>query len=638
MGVVWRGRDRVGGDVCAIKVLRPEFAADPGAVTRFVRERTALVKFHHPNVVTLRDMIVEGDCLALVMDFIEGGDLGSHRRNGGGTLPAAAALRLTAQVCDALAAAHAAGIVHRDLKPANVLLDGGEARLADFGIARVAGESPATTTGMVMGTVGFMSPEVIRGEAPGPACDVYAAGVMLYELLAGEQPFTGQAVAVMHGHLDVAPPRPSGMPDRTWALISACLRKDPAARPPAASVAVALRNPWLHREAMLYDQARPLPDGPYGVALRSPEGIPSGPLADSLPSGAFNPSGASSVPPSSGPVTASARLAAAAPSVSGAGPVPGAMAAASAAVAEAAARQRGGPPTDAGWGGVAQETEAGYLGAGAAGRPPAPGHRVSRRGPRQRGISPLWAATAIALVLAGGGATYLVAFSQAQGNAAGPPASRAAATSLGSAAPAGITSRPASRVASPGSPAHPGAPSGRPSATTTATRAQAPPAATQRPVTRAPTRTAAPPPEPSRPPAPTGPNLVADGSFTDSDLSAWNNYATGTVVVSGGAGGGNAAMMTGPTVGVSQIVTGLKPGQSYELTGWALSKTGGRTYIGAKNYDKTGDHSTATTFSSWTELPLTFTEGAGHTTVEIYCWQADAGTGYCSNISLRALG
>jgi hypothetical protein len=76
----------------------------------------------------------------------------------------------------------------------------------------------------------------------------------------------------------------------------------------------------------------------------------------------------------------------------------------------------------------------------------------------------------------------------------------------------------------------------------------------------------------------------------------------------------------------------------YELTGWAMSKDGGRTYIGAKNYDSTGDHSSATTNSSWSELPRTFTEGAGHTTVEIYCWQADAGVGYCSNISLRALG
>ena len=574
MGVVWRGRDRVAGDVCAIKVLRPELAADPGAVTRFVRERTALVKFRHPNVVTLRDMIVEGDCLALVMDFIEGGDLGSRRRNGGGTLPAVEALRLTAQVCDALAAAHAAGIVHRDLKPANVLLDAGQARLADFGIARVAGESPATTTGMVMGTIGFMSPEVIRGEAPGPACDVYAVGVTLHELLTGAQPFSGHAVAVMHSHLDVTPPRPGGMPDRMWALISACLRKDPAARPPAASVARALRDPGLHREAVLCDQARPLPPSP---------------------------------PPRSGPVRAPVRLAAVSPS--------------------------GGPPTDAGWAGVAQETDAGYLSAGAAGQPPAPGHRGSRRGPRRRGMSPRWAATGvIVLVAAGGGATYLVPLSQAQDKTAGPSVSPAVAASPGSAASAGITSQAAGRVASPSSPARASTPSRRPSARAAATGTQAPPAATQRPVTPAPTYTVAPPP------GPTGPNLVADGSFTDSDLSAWNNYVTGTVVVSGGVGGGNAAMMTGPTVGVSQIVTGLRPGQSYELTGWALSKTGGRTYIGAKNYDGTGDHSSATTASSWTELPLTFTEGTGHTTVEIYCWQADAGTGYCSSISLRALG
>jgi len=177
MGVVWRGRDRETGTPCAIKLLRPEFAADPASVARFVRERTALVKFRHPNVVTLRDMIVEGDCLALVMDLIDGGDLDAYRRTCGGTLAPGEALGLTAQICDALAAAHAAGIVHRDLKPANVLLDAGQVRLADFGIARIAGESPATTAGMVSGTVAFMAPEVISGGAPTAACDVYAAGI-----------------------------------------------------------------------------------------------------------------------------------------------------------------------------------------------------------------------------------------------------------------------------------------------------------------------------------------------------------------------------------------------------------------------------------------------------------------------------
>jgi serine/threonine protein kinase len=243
MGEVWRGRDRESGDYCAIKVLRPEFAADPGAVTRFVRERTALVKFRHPNVVSLRDMIVEGDYLALVMDFVEGGDLASYRRSRGGALPLGDALGMTAQICDALAAAHAAGIVHRDLKPANVLLDAGQVKLADFGIARIVGESPATTTGTVIGTIAFIAPEVIRGEQPTPACDVYAAGITLYELLTGGQPFTGQVVAIMHAHLESAPPRPAGMPDRLWTVISACLAKDPGARPPAGLLACALRDP-----------------------------------------------------------------------------------------------------------------------------------------------------------------------------------------------------------------------------------------------------------------------------------------------------------------------------------------------------------------------------------------------------------
>ena len=115
MGVVWRGRDTATGERRAIKILRPEYARDPGAVARFVRERTALVLFRHPNVVTLHDMVVEGDQLALVMDLVEGGDLGEHLRSRGGALAAGEAAELTAQIGDALAAAHQAGIVHRDL-------------------------------------------------------------------------------------------------------------------------------------------------------------------------------------------------------------------------------------------------------------------------------------------------------------------------------------------------------------------------------------------------------------------------------------------------------------------------------------------------------------------------------------------
>jgi serine/threonine protein kinase, bacterial len=247
LGVVWRGRDTSTGVACAIKLLRAEYVQDPGTVARFVRERTALLRFRHPNVVVLHDMIVERDRLALVMDLIAGGDLSAYRRRCGGTLPPDEATELTAQICAALTAAHAAGIVHRDLKPANVLLDGdtghgGEVRLTDFGIARVSGEPTVTTQGFLLGTVGYLAPEVIQGGEPTPACDVYAAGITLYELLAGRLPFTGQTAAVMYAHLQGEAPRPDDIPDAAWRLIVACLNKDPARRPSAAEVEFALRG------------------------------------------------------------------------------------------------------------------------------------------------------------------------------------------------------------------------------------------------------------------------------------------------------------------------------------------------------------------------------------------------------------
>jgi hypothetical protein len=147
---------------------------------------------------------------------------------------------------------------------------------------------------------------------------------------------------------------------------------------------------------------------------------------------------------------------------------------------------------------------------------------------------------------------------------------------------------------------------------------------------------------PAGAPGPTGPNLVSDGDFSNPNLSdsAWSDYVSNTVVVSGGTRGGYAAEMTGdPTAGVTQIITGLKPGTEYQLTGWIISDTGNSsTYVGVKEYDDTNGVSRALNTTSWTEAVLAFTPGPGHTTAEVFCWQAVAGTGYCTDVSVRAVG
>jgi serine/threonine-protein kinase len=556
-------------------------------------------------------MIVEGDRLALVMDLVEGGDLNAYRRNRGGTLPAGEALGLTAQICDALAAAHAAGIVHRDLKPANVLLDAGQVRLADFGIARIVGESPATTTGMVIGTIGFMAPEVIRGEEPTAACDVYAAGITLYELLTGAQPFTGQAVAVMRSHLDTAPIRPAGMPDRLWFLVSACLGKDPGARPPAAVVARALRDPALLRELAPHGQPAPSYGSPYDVSPWAPEGTSSGPATSVRSSG-------SAYARHSGPATASAGL----PAL----PSPAMAAAVATPAAGAVALGMRSPETDVAWGDASPETEVANVGIGAAGLPPSPGRRAGHRGSRRVRIRPVWAAVAaIALVFAGVAGTYLTMSGPTAGNAAGPQASPLVAATQSQAALA--------RTASPAATHHPSA-----RAKPSAVASTAAPVETTGPANPAPAGTPA-SSAPAGNPGPTGPNLVADGDFSDSSLSAWDHLVLNTVVVSAGQRGGYAAQMNGdPTAGVTQTLTGLKPGTKYELTGWIISDTGNySTYVGVKAYDDTAGVSHALNNTTWTETAMTFTPGPGHTTALVFCWQAVAGTGYCTDVSVRAI-
>ncbi|MFF5427175.1 MULTISPECIES: serine/threonine-protein kinase [unclassified Streptomyces] len=256
-GTVWRARQRETagaeaavpgqpGETVAIKVLKEELANDADIVMRFLRERSVLLRLTHPNIVRTRDLVVEGDVLALVMDLVEGPDLHRYIRENGPLTPVAAAL-LTAQIADALAASHADGVVHRDLKPANVLLaerDGSmHPMLTDFGIARLADSPGLTRTHEFVGTPAYVAPESAEGRPQTSAVDIYGAGILLYELVTGRPPFAGgTALEVLHRHLSEEPRRPSTVPGPLWTVIERCLSKNPDLRPSAVNLARGLRT------------------------------------------------------------------------------------------------------------------------------------------------------------------------------------------------------------------------------------------------------------------------------------------------------------------------------------------------------------------------------------------------------------
>ncbi|MEU6286879.1 serine/threonine-protein kinase [Streptomyces sp. NPDC046988] len=248
-GTVWLGEGPEGP--VAIKLLREDLASDQELVSRFVQERTALLGLEHPHVVSVRDLVVDGNDLALVMDLVRGTDLRT-RLDRERRLSPEAAVAVVADVADGLAAAHAAGVVHRDVKPENVLLDmqgplgpGGShpALLTDFGVAKLIDTPRRTRATKIIGTPDYLAPEIVEGLPPRAAVDIYALATVLYELLAGFTPFGGgHPGAVLRRHVtETVVPLP-GIPDELWQLLVQCLAKGPASRLRASELSVRLRE------------------------------------------------------------------------------------------------------------------------------------------------------------------------------------------------------------------------------------------------------------------------------------------------------------------------------------------------------------------------------------------------------------
>src|SRR5438309_859360 len=238
MATIYRGNDMRMERVVAIKVLREVYSTDPKFVTRFQREAKAASALQHPNIVQVYDYGQTDGNYFIVMELIEGTDLRRYLRSRG-VLDVDRAIIIAHDVALGLGAAHRRDIVHRDVKPQNVLVGrGGSIKLTDFGIASVYKDINAerlTTTGMTLGTVQYYAPEQAQGEIVSPAADVYALGIVMYEMVTGHPPFDGDSpVAVAMQHIQDVPTPPSHLnPNLSPALeeiILRCLEKVPEMR------------------------------------------------------------------------------------------------------------------------------------------------------------------------------------------------------------------------------------------------------------------------------------------------------------------------------------------------------------------------------------------------------------------------
>jgi serine/threonine protein kinase len=245
VGVVYRARTEPDGEVVALKVLKERLGADETFRARFVHEARAARHVEHDHVVPVLDAGEADGTSYLVAAFVPGGSL-EDRLTHEGSLPLDEALRIAAEIATGLDALHRSGLVHRDVKPSNLMLyENGRAAITDFGLAKGPAYTVLTKPGQVMGTLDYLAPELIRGEAATPATDIYAFGCVVYECVTGTPPFGGKSLfEIGTAHLNTAPPDPAETrgevsPSLSWAITKA-LEKDPAQRPPTATAYASL--------------------------------------------------------------------------------------------------------------------------------------------------------------------------------------------------------------------------------------------------------------------------------------------------------------------------------------------------------------------------------------------------------------
>jgi beta-lactam-binding protein with PASTA domain/serine/threonine protein kinase len=316
MSAVYRGLDTRLDRQVAIKIMDPRFADDRSFVERFEREARSAARLHHPHVVAVHDQGVdttggeESTRAFLVMELVDGGTL-RDLMDEQGPLDIPLALSVAEPVLSALAAAHHAGLVHRDVKPENVLIGrggtvgaGGVVKVADFGLVRAVASAGTTSSSVILGTVAYLSPEQVTTGMTTSRGDVYSAGILLYEMLTGQPPYTGDtALSVAYRHVNDDVPRPSelraGIPPAVDELILRATRRDPEARPVDAGVFLAELN-HLRTELGIPAVTIPVPPPPDGDRVSDVERTMPG-ISGMTAIPAIAPIAAGAAVPSAGP-------------------------------------------------------------------------------------------------------------------------------------------------------------------------------------------------------------------------------------------------------------------------------------------------------------------------------------------------